>query len=157
MKLTATFIVATFVSASAAMAESTAPIDVDFDDYGAVAASLTGVPGDPENGAKMMNKGKGNCIACHETPSLAQWAFHGEIGPMLEYPADVYSEAELRGIVIDAKHTFEGTMMPSFYKDRGYIRPGIGFTKKPATEPLPPILTAQEIEDVVAYLLTLKE
>ena len=47
--------------------------------------------------------------------------------------------------------------MPSFYKTSGFIRPGEGFTKKPAQEPLPPLLTAQQIEDVVAYLLTLKE
>jgi sulfur-oxidizing protein SoxX len=48
-------------------------------------------------------------------------------------------------------------MMPSFYKTSGYIRPGDAFTGKAGTEPLPPLLTAQEIEDIVAYLLTLTE
>ena len=47
--------------------------------------------------------------------------------------------------------------MPAFYKDDGYIRPGDAYTGKAPTEPLTSILTAQEIEDVVAFLGTLKE
>ena len=57
----------------------------------------------------------------------------------------------------NAKHTFPDTVMPSFYKTSGYIRPGDAFTGKAGAEPLAPLLTAQEIEDVVAYLLTLTE
>jgi sulfur-oxidizing protein SoxX len=45
----------------------------------------------------------------------------------------------------------------SFYKTSGYVRPGEGFTTKPAAEPLPPLLTAQQVEDVIAFLLTLKD
>ncbi|MDH5452562.1 MAG: c-type cytochrome, partial [Paracoccaceae bacterium] len=68
------------------------------------------------------------------------------------------SEAELRGIVANSKMTFEDSMMPSFYKTKGYIRPGDAFTGKAAEgDELPPLLTAQQIEDVVAYLMTLKE
>jgi sulfur-oxidizing protein SoxX len=53
---------------------------------------------------------------------------------------------------------FEGTVMPAFYKTSGFIRPGNGYTGKSAKEEdLMPILTAQEIEDVVAYLLTLQD
>ena len=48
-------------------------------------------------------------------------------------------------------------MMPSFYKTAGYIRPGNAFTGKAAEGPLEPLLTAQQVEDVVAYLMTLKE
>ena len=48
------------------------------------------------------------------------------------------------------------SIMPSFYKDAGYIRPGDAYTGKAAKE-LSPLLTAQEIEDVVAFLMTLKE
>jgi sulfur-oxidizing protein SoxX len=48
-------------------------------------------------------------------------------------------------------------MMPSFYKTEGYIRVGDGFTGKAPEGDVPPLLTAQEVEDVVAYLMTLKE
>ena len=57
----------------------------------------------------------------------------------------------------DAKRTFPESMMPSLYKTAGYVRPGDAFTGKAGTEPLPPLLNAQQIEDVVAYIATLKE
>ena len=104
-----------------------------------------------------MNKGAGNCIACHEVSALAHLPFHGEIGPSLDGVADRWTEAEIRGIVADAKVTFEGSMMPSFYKTAGFIRIGDAFTGKPLKGEVKPLLSAQEIEDVVAYLLTLKE
>ena len=135
----------------------TAPEAVAFTD-GAVAESLSGTPGDAAEGRKVMaNRGLGNCVACHEVSDMADVPFHGEVGPMLDGAADRWTEAELRGIVTNAKMMFEGSMMPSFYKTSGYIRPGDAFTGKAAAEPLPPLLTAQQIEDVVAYLLTLKE
>ena len=52
---------------------------------------------------------------------------------------------------------FDGTVMPAFYKTTGYIRPGNAYTGKAAEGELPPILDAQQVEDVLAYLLTLKE
>ena len=52
---------------------------------------------------------------------------------------------------------FDGTMMPSFYKTSGFVRPGDAYTGKAAPADLPPLLTAQQIEDVVAFLMTLKE
>jgi sulfur-oxidizing protein SoxX len=52
---------------------------------------------------------------------------------------------------------FPDTMMPSFYKTEGFIRVGNGFSGKAAEGPVAPLLTAQQIEDVVAFLLTLKE
>ena len=141
----------------AASAESKYPTDIVFED-GAVAASLTGTPGDVENGRVLMNKGAGNCIACHEVSALSDLPFHGEIGPMLDGAADRWTEAQLRGIVADAKVTFPDSMMPSFYKTAGFTRPGDAYTGKgidPAA--ITPLLTAQEIEDVVAFLMTLSE
>lgn len=142
--------------AGMAAAETTEPSAVMFED-GAVSASLTGVAGDPAAGRKIMNKGAGNCIACHQVSDLAEFPFHGEIGPMLDGAGERWSEAELRGIVANAKNMFPDSMMPSFYKVDGFVRPGNGFTGKAATDGLEPLLTAQQIEDVVAYLLTLKE
>lgn len=135
-----------------------APKDVAYVD-GAVEASLTGSAGDAVEGRSIVgSKSKGNCIACHMVSELeAESPFHGEIGPMLDGVADRWTEAEIRGIVANAKMMFEGSMMPSFYKTTGYIRPGNGYTGKAAEGELAPLLTAQQIEDVVAYLLTMKE
>lgn len=144
------------MSVPAAMAE-TAPKDVIFDG-GAVAQSLSGTPGNPEEGAKVIStKNIGNCVSCHQLSAMPDVQFQGNVGPSLDGVASRWSETEIRGIVANAKMTFEGTRMPAFYKVEGFIRPGIGFTSEPATEPMDPILTAQQIEDVVAYLLTLKE
>ncbi len=76
---------------------------------------------------------------------------------MLDGAGDRWSEAELRGIVANAKMMFEGTMMPAFYKTEGFTRPGDAYTGKAPEGDLPPLLSAQQIEDVVAYLATLKE
>jgi len=144
------------VIASASAAE-TAPVDVMFDE-GAVAQSLTGTPGSPEAGAEVIStRALGNCVACHTISAMPKAAFQGNIGPSLDGVAERWSEAQLRGIVSDAKITFDGTMMPSFYKTGPYIRPGDAFTGKKAEGELPPLLTGQQIEDVVAYLMTLKE
>lgn len=146
------------VLATAGIAAEVAYEDLTFDDYGAVEQSLTGTAGDAENGAAIMTaRGKGNCIACHAVTALNDQPFHGEVGPTLDGIASYRSEGELRGIVVDAKHTFPGSVMPSFYRTSGFTRPGDAFTGKAGTEPLPPLLTGQEIEDVVAFLMTLEE
>ncbi|WP_278922529.1 sulfur oxidation c-type cytochrome SoxX [Pseudophaeobacter profundi] len=143
---------------SAALAAEVAPKDVQFDEYGAVATSLTGTAGDAANGAVIAGtKSQGNCIACHQITALAEVPFHGEIGPSLDGAGDRWSEAELRGLMTNAKMTFDGTMMPAFYKVEGFIRPGDAYTGKAPTEALTPILSAQQIEDVVAFIATLKE
>ena len=140
----------------AANAEEVAPANVSFDE-GAVSVSLSGVPGDPANGAKVMNKGAGNCIACHEVTALNDLPFHGEVGPALDGAADRWTEAELRGIVANAKVMFPETMMPAFYKVSGFVRPGKAYTGKAiAPEAITTLLTAQEIEDVVSFLMTMK-
>ena len=154
------WIVAAVVSGAPvlAAAEPVTPTDVSFDDYGSVEESLTGTPGDAANGAAIVgNKKAGNCVACHQVSALSDVPFQGEIGPMLDGAGDRWNEAELRGIVANSKMTFEGSMMPSYYKTSGYVRPGDGFTGKAGSEPLPPLLDAPQIEDVVAFLATLKE
>lgn len=138
-----------------ASADIVKPTDVVFVD-GAVETSLSGAPGNPESGASIMNKGAGNCIACHAVSALSDLPFHGEIGPPLDGVSERWSEAELRGIVANAKVMFEGSMMPSFYKTEGFIRIGDAYTGKAAKGEVAPLLSAQEIEDVVAFLMTLK-
>ncbi|KGJ22080.1 monoheme cytochrome C SoxX [Paracoccus sanguinis] len=137
-------------------AEAPAPSSVQYD-HGSVAQSLTGTPGNVESGYKIMSTNSlGNCVACHEIPSMPEVDFQGNIGPSLGGAAERYDEAHLRGIVMDAKQTFPDSMMPSFYKTEGYVRPGAAYTGKAPEGALPPILDAQQIEDVVAYLMTLK-
>lgn len=158
MKLTTITLAAVVALTTAATAETVAPADVQYDEYGAVAASLTGVAGDAANGAVVMKtKSKGNCIACHAVSALNDAPFHGEVGPELDGVGDRWSSAELRGILSNAKITFDGTVMPSYYKVDGFIRPGNAYTGKAADGALSPLLSAQDIEDVVAFLSTLKE
>lgn len=155
-KLTSAFVA--LLVAGTAQAETVAPADVAYDDYGAVEASLTGMAGDPAKGAEVIgNKSIGNCVACHQVTALSDIPFHGEVGPTLDGAGDRWSEAELRGILSNAKMMFDGTIMPAFYKVSGYTRPGDAYTGKAAPAELPPLLTAQQIEDTVAYLMTLKE
>jgi sulfur-oxidizing protein SoxX len=144
------------LAGSAAVAGEIAPGDVSFVD-GAVAASLTGAPGDQANGAAIVgDKKQGNCVACHKVGALPNIPWQGEIGPPLDGAGSRWDEAQLRGIVANAKMMFEGSMMPSFYKVSGFIRPGDAYTGDAAKE-ITPILDAQQIEDVVAFLASLKE
>lgn len=146
------------VIATQGAAEVVAPADVVFGEYGEVEASLTGTMGDPENGAKIMKtKSIGNCISCHAVSALSDAPFHGEVGPSLDGAADRWTEAQLRGILTNSKLTFEGTVMPAYYKVTGFIRPGNAYTGKAAPDTLPPLLEAQQIEDVIAFLGTLKD
>ncbi|OIQ33474.1 MAG: sulfur oxidation c-type cytochrome SoxX [Alphaproteobacteria bacterium MedPE-SWcel] len=157
MKSATGLAIAAMIAATAAWSDVIKPDEVVFVD-GAVEASLSGVSGDPVVGAELMNKGSGNCIACHQVSALSHLPFHGEIGPPLDGVADRWSQAELRGIVANAKIMFEDSMMPSFYRVDGFIRLGDAYTGKAHSDgEVQPLLTAQQVEDVVAYLNTLKE
>ncbi len=149
MKKTIVAVAALLLGTSSVYAEVIAPKNVVYQD-GAVSKSLTGVAGDPAAGRKaFLNRKQGNCLACHVNSDMADQPFHGEVGPSLDGVATRWSEAELRGIVSNSKKTFEGTIMPAFYIDSGYNRPLDKFAGKS-------ILTAQQVEDIVAYLMTLK-
>ena len=138
------------LSASWTLAEEVAPNDVEFVD-GAVLISLTGVTGDPANGRKVfMNRKLGNCLACHANSEMLEQTFHGEVGPLLDGVAQRWEERDLRGMLVNSKMMFEGTIMPAFYRESGFERNLKKFEGKT-------ILSAQQVEDVLAYLLTLNE
>lgn len=148
----------TALAATTTYADIVAPDDVSISEYGDIALSLTGVAGDPVRGEEIMtDRGLGNCIACHQVTALDQYQFHGEVGPSLDGAASRWDEAALRGIVVNAKNVFPDSVMPSFYRVSGFIRPGDGYTGSAAVEPIMPILSAQDVEDVVAYLMTLQD
>ena len=146
------------VAATTLHADVILPDDVVTNEYGDIAESLTGVAGDPERGLEIMvTRGGGNCIACHQVTELEDYPFHGEVGPSLDGVGARWDEAALRGIIANAKNAFPDSVMPSFYRVSGFVRPGNGYTGRAAEGPLDPLLDAQGVEDVVAYLLTLTE
>src|SRR5262245_37457082 len=115
------------------------------DGDGEVRRSLSGAPGDAAAGRKVfLGRTLGNCLACHAVTALKSEDFHGEFGPSLDGVAESYSEGQLRLIVADAKQVFPDTVMPAFYRTDGLNRVRPEFTGKP-------ILTAQQVEDVVAF------
>lgn len=138
------------VATGAAKAD-VAPGDVKFAD-GSVTQSLTGQPGDPAMGRDWFAGRKlGNCLACHTNSELKDQPFHGEVGPTLDGVADRWNAGQLRAILVNSKTVFgDQTIMPAFYRDSGFNRTAEKFEGMT-------ILTAQQIEDVIAYLLTLKE
>ena len=113
-----------------------------------IPASLTGKAGDAKKGRKLaISKKKGNCLACHVMP-IPEQQFHGEIGPDLTGVADYMTEAEMRMRMVDPKVLNPETIMPSFLKvhTTRVLKKFKGKT----------ILKAQEVEDIIAYLKTLK-
>lgn len=119
---------------------------------GAITASLTGAPGNPEEGAKaMVDRSLGNCLACHAVSTLSKELFHGDVGPSLDGVADRWNEGELRAIIVDSKTALhDETVMPGFYSLNVGLNPRKDLVGKT-------ILTAAQVEDIVAYLATLKE
>lgn len=134
-----------------ANADDVTPDGVKFED-GAVSMSLTGVPGDAAAGAKTFADRKlGNCLACHAVAVLSKELFHGDVGPELNGAGDRWSEAQLRAIVVDSKQVFgEETVMPGFYS----LHAGVNVRKDLIGKT---ILEPQQVEDVVAFLTTLKD
>lgn len=124
---------------------------VAHDGVPAIPAPLTGQPGDARAGAAVViGRRLGNCLSCHAISVLDQEPFHGEIGPPLDGVAGRWDAATLRMIVVDPKKVFgQETVMPAFYRIDALNRVRPEFAGKP-------ILTAQQVEDVIAFLATLK-
>lgn len=110
-------------------------------------APLTDKPGDPAAGRKLVTT-KGLCLSCHTMP-IPEEADHGDVAPDLSNVGSRLQPAEIRMRIVDPKVIFPDTIMPSFHKTEGLFRVGKQWEGKP-------ILTAQEVEDVVAYLSSLK-
>ncbi|MGJ4931509.1 sulfur oxidation c-type cytochrome SoxX [Bradyrhizobium sp. HKCCYLS2038] len=136
------------ITTSSVWAEDLTAIRVDKD---SIAQPLTSQPGNPKNGAAAMADRKlGNCLACHKVAQMKSEPFHGDVGPALDGVAGRWKEGQLRLIVVNPKVLFEDTAMPAFYRTAGMHRVRGEFQEKP-------MLTAQQVEDVVAYLTTLRD
>ncbi len=137
------------LGASAVAGEAEKLVKYEVVDQPTIPKSLTGKPGDAAQGRKLaINRKKGNCLACHKMP-IPEQSFHGNIAPDLKGVAERYSEGELRLRIVDLKIVNDDTIMPAFYRNSGFHRVLKKFVGKT-------LLSAQEVEDVVAYLVTLK-
>lgn len=119
------------------------------DNY-AIEKPLCGFVGDAKRGKAIASDGsKGNCLACHQLPIEGVEAY-GTIGPALEGIGTRLSEAFIRLRVVDTRNINPMSIMPGFYRDPDLInRPGKDYAGRT-------FLTAQQVEDVIAYLVTLK-
>lgn len=116
---------------------------------GAIPKSLTGKPGDPANGRALVVKRETTCLLCHAGPFPDQ-RFQGNLSPDLTGTGSRWTEGQLRFRMVDAMRLNEATIMPSFYRIDGLNRVAKNLRGKP-------ILSAEQIEDVVAFLMTLKD
>jgi sulfur-oxidizing protein SoxX len=111
--------------------------------------SLTGMPGDATRGRALVLDRSSTCILCHSGP-FPQATFQGDLAPSLAGAGSRWSEGQLRLRLVDASRLNPATIMPSFYRTEGLVRVGAAWRGKP-------ILSAEQIEDIVAYLVTLRE
>lgn len=113
---------------------------------------LTDQPGDPARGkAVAVNSDMGNCLICHHMPiAEVPEGASGDIGPDLAGVGDRLSVAELRQRIADPKEIDPETVMPAYFVSTGLNRVQSQYVDRT-------ILSGQQVEDLVAYLATLKQ
>src|SRR5260370_23202308 len=115
----------------------------------AIPESLTGMPGDATRGRALVVDRTSTCILCHSGPFPEQ-KFQGDLAPNLAGAGGRWSEGQLRLRLVDASRLNPATIMPSYYRLDGLDRVGTAWRGKP-------ILSAEQIEDMVTYLGSLRE
>jgi sulfur-oxidizing protein SoxX len=115
----------------------------------AIPQSLTGAPGDAARGRALVLERSSTCILCHSGP-FPETRFQGDLAPSLAGAGGRWSEGQLRLRLVDASRFNPATIMPSYYRLDGLVRVGPAWRGKP-------ILSAEQIEDMVAYLASLRE
>ena len=116
----------------------------------AIPLSLTGSPGDPGRGrAIVANRQVGLCLLCHSGP-FPEDRFQGDLAPDLKGAGSRWSAGQLRLRIVDSGRLNPATIMPAYYKTEGLTRVAPAFQGKP-------VLSAEQIEDVVAFLATLRD
>jgi L-cysteine S-thiosulfotransferase len=115
----------------------------------AIPASLTGAAGDAALGRAIVgNRQVGLCLLCHSGP-FPEEKFQGTLAPDLAGSGSRWSDGQLRLRIVDASRFNPQTIMPPYYRIEGLDHVARAFVGKP-------VLTAEQIEDVVAYLVTLR-
>ena len=116
----------------------------------AIPAPLTATPGDAARGrAIVANRQLGLCLLCHTGP-FPEERFQGTLAPDLAGAGARWSEGQLRLRRADSARLKPDTLMPGYYRTEGLVRVGAAWRGKP-------VLGAQQVEDVVAFLRTLRE
>ena len=111
--------------------------------------SLTGTPGDAARGRALVLERTSTCILCHSGP-FPEEKFQGDLAPDLAGAGSRWSEGQLRLRLVNAARLNPATIMPSYYRVDGLDRVAPAWRGKP-------ILPAEQIEDMVAYLASLRE
>ena len=111
--------------------------------------SLTGTAGDAAKARALVLDRSTTCVLCHSGP-FPETRFQGDLAPDLTGSGTRWSTSQLRLRLVDASRLNPETIMPSYYRVEGLTRVGRNFAGKP-------ILSAAEIEDIVAYLATLRD
>jgi sulfur-oxidizing protein SoxX len=135
----------------AALLTSTGGVSQPFTVVGdAIPASLTGASGDPARGrAIVVDRRVGACLLCHTGP-FAEEKFQGTLAPDLSGAGSRWSEGQLRLRLVDPTRLNPDTIMPAYYRVAGLTRVGLTWLGKP-------ILKAEQVEDVLAFLVTLRD
>ncbi|HEY5293157.1 MAG TPA: sulfur oxidation c-type cytochrome SoxX [Burkholderiales bacterium] len=119
----------------------------------AIPASLTGANayvGAPARGrAIVMNRQVGLCLLCHSGP-FPEERFQGDLAPDLKGIGGSLSAGQLRLRIVDSGRLNAATIMPAYYRIEGLTRVAPAYRGKP-------VLSAEQIEDVVAFLTTLRD
>ena len=116
----------------------------------AIPESLTGAKGDPVRGrAIVANRQLGLCLLCHSGP-FPEERFQGNLAPDLRGAGARWSEGQLRLRIVDSGRIDPATIMPAYHRTDGLVRVAPAWRGKP-------VLTAEQIEDVVAFLMTLRD
>jgi len=135
------------VAAAAARADTPQPYTVLGD---GIPQPLSAAPGDALRGrAIVASRQTGLCLLCHAAP-IAEERFQGDLATNLAGAGTRWSEAQLRLRLVDGRRLNPQSPMPAYYRIDGLQRVGQAWNGQP-------ILSAQQIEDVVAYLLSLRE
>ena len=113
-----------------------------------IPASLTGAKGDAARGRTIVaNRQVGLCLLCHSGP-FSEERFQGDLAPDLRNSARL-TEGQIRQRIVDPTKVNPQSIMPAYYKSEGLTRVAPAYRGKT-------VLTPEQIEDVVAYLITLK-
>ena len=115
-----------------------------------IPAPLTGTQGDPVRGrAIVADRQVGLCLLCHSGP-FPEERFQGNLAPDLSGAGARWTEGQLRLRIVDSSRIDPATIMPAYHRTEGLTRVAPALRGKP-------LLSAAQIEDVVAYLTTLKD
>lgn len=133
--------------ASAQALSGLAPFTVVAD---GIPEALSGTAGDAARGrAIIANRSLSLCLLCHTGP-FPEERFQGNLAPDLAGAGQRWSAAQLRLRLVDSRQLNPDSIMPAYHRSEGLTRVGTAWQAQP-------ILSAQQIEDVVSFLLTLRD